>query len=287
MPISTRAIVSASFRSTRIYRTNADLFPIPMGVTGTAAYPGYEIIGSRGLTLQIPEARRITHTGDDRVLAVTLLPPEDPVTGELTTASLDLEADSILGGLPGAQPLLDGLHTARATDLQGNEPVVWFKTASVGTDVDRTGTTMGASRWWNRFFLGRVVARGPRLEYGSAIESSYSVVANPTRRFPWGTVVDPSTYVYREYNLLEIVTEYPLRMDVAIWDGTDSTFSLTRPAINVGTTANKIAVFVNGARYVEGTQYTVNPARDTITFTDGNIPASGAIVVVVYESDLP
>ena len=286
MPISTRAVVSASFRSTRIYPTNADLFPVPRGVTGTDAYPGYEIIGSRGLTIQIPEARRIVHSGDDRVLAVTLLPPEDPVTGELTTASMDLEADSILTGLPGAQALLDGMHAPRATDLLGNEPVIWFKTCSQATDVDRLGTTTGAGRWWNRFFLGRALARGPRMEYGTAIESSYSVVANPTRRYPWGQLVDPSIVGYREYTILEIITQYPLRMDVAIWDGADATFTLTRAAVPDGDAYDKVRVFVNGTAYTN-TQYTVNAARTEVTFTAGNIPPNGAIVVVVYESDLP
>lgn len=86
-------------------------------------YEGSQLVGGQGLELNIPEPRRIQHTGDDRLQQVDFLPTLDPVTGTLTISRQDYPNYALLTGTS-VQTIGEVKAIGIMTDKQGSEPQV-------------------------------------------------------------------------------------------------------------------------------------------------------------------
>ena len=79
------------FRQAQLFSLNSAGYP---NATSTAIYEGVQLTGAKTLTIEDPEPRDIIHLGDDRVFQRDILPPDTPVSGELSTGKIndDIEA---------------------------------------------------------------------------------------------------------------------------------------------------------------------------------------------------
>jgi len=272
-------ISGTGFNRCFVFPVDAQLRAVQRGTPSTTPFGGIQVVGARALTVQPAEARIITHTGDDRVLATVLLPPDDPIRGELRTAGTNLDLDAFLQGLAGVDnstiPFAE--IAPRATDLQGRERQVWLmaQRSAIVTDYNRPDA--GAQRWFTRFMLAILFPRGSGWEYGGTDENTYNVVAQNASRYPWGEAI-PATLGYRSFAFLELVTPAPLRLAVATGDGTATSFTLPSGHRVLGADTANIRVYVNGTSV---STFSLNAAGDTVTFTTA--PASGALIHFLYQ----
>ena len=79
--------LAVGMRRAVIFALDANGYPAAIGVT---AYEGIEVVGPKAFTLTVPDARRIVHTGNDRVLALDYLPPTEPYSVVLRVPSNDM-----------------------------------------------------------------------------------------------------------------------------------------------------------------------------------------------------
>lgn len=249
---------------------------IPRAALTTNPAFGPQVVGARALTIQPAEARILTHTGDDRVLATVLLPPDDPTRGELRTAISNLDLDAWLQSLSGASTAIVPFATLAplATDRQGQERQVWVMAQRSAVVTDYNSPSYGQSRFYTVFFRAVLFPRGSTWEYGGTDENVYNIVAQNANIYPWGEAI-PDTEGYRDYTFLRVVTARPLRLAVAAGDGTDTTFPLPEPAYDAST----MRIYVNGVAQASG--WSLSGDGSTVTFTTA--PAANTVIHFLYE----
>src|SRR5271157_2197075 len=59
------------------------------------AYDGVELIGPRALNLTIPNPRTVPQLGNDRIVAIDLLPPQQPYVGEVHASAINFAMDAL------------------------------------------------------------------------------------------------------------------------------------------------------------------------------------------------
>jgi len=269
-------ISGVGFNRCYLYAIDSNGRAIPRVTLSTNPAFGPQVVGARALTIQPAEARILTHTGDDRVLATVLLPPDDPTRGELRTAITNLDLDAWLQSLSGSDTTTVPFATLAplATDRQGQERQVWVMAQRSAVVTDYTSSDYGMQRFLTVFFRAILFPRGSAWEYGGTDENTYNIVAQNSNIFPWGEAI-PTTAGYRDYTFLRVVTPRPLRLAVAQGDGTDTSFTLPEPAAG----ASSMRIYINGAPQVSG--WSLSSDGTTVTFTTA--PANGALIHFLYE----
>lgn len=103
-----------------IFPLNASGSP---AATGTAPYSGIQVVGAKAVDITIPDARKITHMGDDNPLQVDFLPPTEGVSGSMDVAEEDHAVYTALTGTS-AITIGEAKAVGIATSKQGFEPQV-------------------------------------------------------------------------------------------------------------------------------------------------------------------
>src|SRR5574340_408944 len=85
--------LAVGMRYARAYALDSNGYPL---VSSTTVYEGLEFGGAKSFELNVPDARRIVHTGNDRVLALDYLPPNEPVSGVLRIARSEMDLNALL-----------------------------------------------------------------------------------------------------------------------------------------------------------------------------------------------
>jgi hypothetical protein len=259
--------LSVGLRRAVIFALDAEGFPL---ASGTQAYEGIEVIGPKAFTLSVPDARRITHTGNDRVLAIDYLPPTEGVTGELRVAATDIPAKAVLTGVnvftAGEASMLPW-----GTDQQGFETDVALLLFQQSLDA------ISKSRRWKFYLIpkARTIPSPASMDENPA-EDRYQVAPNPTAYHLWGTALADNTEGATEMALAEGMATNRPNVVAFLADGAETDFLLpvNKPAVSI----DKIAVWVDGVL-----QTTELGTLTTTTIPFDVAPELGAIIVVYYE----
>lgn len=257
-------------RYVNLYQFGADGY---LAATDENAYEGRQIVGMQAFNVTLPEYRRISHQGDDRVLQVDFLPPTEQATAELNVAEEDLANLAIM-----TSTLVRTLGEAKllglATDQQGNEPdlgLLMFQQA-----VSETG-----SRVWRSFIIPKArLSPRPSGFNENASTHNIQIAMNVASSHLWGETFVAGTDGYEESQLVMMHTQYKPHLVGFVGDATETVFSFpaSKPAVSTG----KIhGVWVDGVKQTITTHYTVTTTA--VTFLSA--PASGANVAVLYEYD--
>lgn len=284
MTVGTTYLYSG-FQNAVIYALNAK--GRPAAEAGGLVYAGREVHATKLYNLTIPAARRIPHIGNDRLLATQIFPSQEPVTGELSVGSEDLELLEVLTGLT-IKAVAGIKMLPHMTDQQGNEPSVAMLMWQAA--VERSTKAQGI-----HFHIVPNTQAVPRLPGAgdNPIDLVFDLAPNPTEYHLWGEALAPLADIYDplsgvsdtgafESGLWSGFSDYPLRIAafIAATAQVEFLFPASRPCIN---TAN-VSVY-SGAQtddaltLVDPADYTV--ASDGITFLVA--PGLGVEIQVVYQ----
>ena len=173
---------NVGFRNVRIYQLNAAGVP---AATSPAPYEGRVISAAKALTVNHPEARRVTHFGDDFVFLIDRLPPTETVSGELRTGKLDLTVDSLLSNV-NQYTVGEARGMNVATDQQGFEPLVGLLAYQQGEQGDASLSLYGA-RVWNSIIFPQTWLILRQQGLSEAIyEPQYAIFPQLNTKHLWG-----------------------------------------------------------------------------------------------------
>jgi hypothetical protein len=252
------------------FELNVDGYP-NAGDTPATPYEGLEIKGPKTWDLTIPDSRRISHQGNDRVLALDVLPPTEGLTGVLVSSADDMDVKAALTGVK-VRTLGEAKLLPVGTDQQGTEPEVALLLFQQSKDA------ASRLRRWRMHLIPRATCKpdtGAMNENGS--ETKYNVVINPSTSHLWGTALNLNDDGCEEAALLEGMFEG--RPKLVAWKGDAAEDEFLLPATKPATATTKIhGVWVNGTP-VSGDDITL--AVDKLTFDTP--PADDAMIVCLYE----
>jgi hypothetical protein len=242
---------------------------IEPGTAATAAYIGLEVLGVKSLELNPPGIRKISHVGNDRVMAFDLLPTIEGVSGTLTVAGRSMVLDALLGNVK-MLTLAEVKLMSAITDQQGSEPDVAVFVSQQAKDASTR-----SRRYRFQLIPKCSVTAAPIGMNDNPAESKYELAISPTTKHLWGLALSVANDGCLEAGVVEGMTEG--RPNIVAWKGngvlTNFLFPLDKPATAVG----KVA-----ATYVDG----VLTVPDTITVTSITIttpPTTGKIITTIYE----
>jgi hypothetical protein len=281
MAATTRAS-GAGFRHLRVYALNSDGFGV-IPTPGAAGYNGLQVAVAKAMTLTVPDAQIISHTGDDRVSQIDLLPPTEGVAGEIRTGRTDLTLDALLSNTK-VRTLASMQVGAMATDQQGMEPDFCVLAYRQAVDADLTSANKGQRNWvWVLLSKALIFSKWGAMEEGGADENTYTLQPRVFNKYPWGTAFTLTDDGYLETQLLRGVSRY--RPHLAYWEGTGAVleFNFSTGFQGPADIADRCKVYhwVALTGVVTDVTATVTIAADGITFLAA--PADGDIVVAFYE----
>jgi hypothetical protein len=261
-------------RHYRIYQLTAAGLP---NASSTAAYEGTQVEGARAFTVNDPGPRRFSHYGDDHVLDVDSLPPQEGITAEVRTAKVDYPADAIFSGLTTGTPG-EALERALGTDKEGGEAQVGLMLYQQALDAS-SGANKGERRWGVAMFPKALVRRSPRGMGEATEETVYQVTPQVVRQRLWGDTLEAVTDGYAQAQMFEYMTED--KPHVVAWqqDGGAATTEFLFPSDKAATAVGKVhQVTVAGVINTPSTTLTT-----ALQWTTTDKPAASAIIVAFYE----
>ncbi len=266
MAAPTEKTLNYGLRYASVFELDANGYP---KASGTTAYEGVQFKGSTAFELTIPDARKLTGLGEDGITQVVYLPPTEGVDARLNVEAAD----------PALAALLDGTKVVTvgevsvvgiATDKQGFEPRValLLYQAAKGLETGRT--------YWHSFIIpsAQIVRKTPGMGADKAV-TQYQVAPNRVRKHLWGVPFSNATEGFLEAQLLEIWSNYPLRICSFLGDGTTTEFNF--PANFPAVSTDGIKVWKNGMEVTSG----LTKAVDKLTFAAA--PANNDVIVVLRE----
>ncbi len=259
------------FRWCQVLAMNATGYP---AATDTSEYAGLRISGARSLTINDPEPQQIIHLGDDRPFALDVLPPTEPITGELTVSKINDVVDAILTddvSVTVGETKVFGI----GTDNRGDENQVILLAYRQTLDTDPASSAYGSRRWEFRLFpkVFVIPREGGLVE--APEERMYTVRPQFVKQYPWGVSFAVGTEGFEQAQGFRGISEFKPRL-VAFQASTTAaetfTFSTDFPAQATG----KISV------WNDGTNWTGTATLATATFALEPATAT-AFIVVFYE----
>lgn len=273
MTVPASVITGAGLR--RVYIYELDSAGIPKHAS-TTWYAGVDVQGARLLTVNVPQARRIPHIGNDRFQGYTVLPPTDGISAELRSGKKDISLEALLKGqnvVTVGETKWHGVNT----DKDGDEIQVALLEYGAAEDRDDASAAKGALRWTS-LLLPRATLYSRR---GNADENAYEHIFDVTpyavNQYPWGKAFAVGTEAYTEANALEGIHEGKPRLLSATGDGATAAFPF--PAGIVATSVDKVKVFENGIDITSTLTVTING----ITYSGGSEPANTDKIVCLLE----
>lgn len=248
---------------------------VAAGAAAGASSPMLRLYGAKTAPVQIKEPQTVVATGDNDSLVSFQFEAAELPDGLITMAPRDLDFEALIQGTstytlqqqkfgvrqPGnASPpnmCLLLLRRAKTWSKNSKGSAVW----DIELIPSCTITPIGAE-WAER-----------------AINAfGYKITLNKAGHFIWGETIAASNLGTDAGPIIPIDSDNPIHAVAGLGDGATAAFTL--PYTPVGT--GRLLVFVERILKTLTTHYTV--AGKTVTFTGGNIPASGQRIVIWYET---
>lgn len=261
------------FRYVQLLRLGADAHPL---ATSTAAHAGVQISGARALTINDPEPQQIVHRGDDRIFALDVLPPTEPISGELTVGKISDTVDEFLS--PDASFAIGETYMFPiGSDSRGDEYQMAILCYRQTLDTEPGSATYGSRRWEFRLFPKCYVIPREGGLTGDPEERVYTVRPQYVAKHLWGTDLDASTEGCDLAQGFRGVAQYKPRLVSFLGDNSRVTFTFetTFPAQATG----KIAIWVNNVLI------SANVTKSTDDLVWQTAPTTDANIDVFYEHD--
>lgn len=257
---------AVGLKHARVYELNTNGVP---AASGTAPYTGYQITGVKAYELNIPDARRIAHVGDDRVLVQDVLPRTEVSSGTLRFAA---DNHTVYAALTGTSVVTEGESSliGYGTDKQGSEPTI----ALLCYQQVKSASKARAYRAYHVPNTQAIV--NPNSMNENAAEFEASLLPSASTHYIWGTAFASGTEGYTEAEVNESIT-YDLPL-VTAWkaDGTQTVFNFASGLAPSATTDVFKVTSTSSAGVVTDLTATATKGTESIT-TASTIPANSII----------
>lgn len=258
--------VPVGLRHATLFELNASGSP---AATDPTAYEGHTIVGAQAFDLLVPDARKITHVGDDRPLQIDFLPPMEGVSGELRAARLD---DDIYALLTGTQVVTVGesKFVGVATSEMGSEP-------QVGLLLYQQALDESGARVWRSFIIPRATLY-PHHNGMNEMPSVNRYLVSPAvvTKHLWETAFAEGTEGFTDCQVLQGTHKY--KPKIAAFLAATATTEFDLPVASPAADVAKMTVWVDGVEQTVG----VTKATDGVTFQTA--PGNNKRVFVFYET---
>lgn len=270
MTVTSGKQYAVGMRHAQIFALDADGYP---NAPSTTAYEGLEIVGAKAFDVTIPDARRIFHTGNDRLLAQDFLPVLEGASAVLRASRNDYDVYAVLTGTNEAT-IGEAKVIGYGTDQQGSEPdvgMLLFQQSKDGT---------AKTRRWRAYILPvtNAIIKAASMN-DSPAEYEFQILPQVVSAHLWGVTFSASTEGFTEAQLVETMTT--TKPWIASWavEAASDTVYLFNTARKATSTAKIHAVALEGTALELTTDYTATTAGITLVAT----PAAGEILVAFYE----
>lgn len=262
------------FRHVQLLALGSDDHP---AATDTSAYEGVTVSGARSLTLNDPEPQQIVHQGDDRPFALDVLPPTEPVSGELLTSKIDDVVEALLSD-DASFTIGEAKLFPFGSDNRGDENQVAVLCYRQTLDTDPDSSNFGSRRWEFRLFPKCfVIAREGGLT-ADPEQKAYTIRPQFVKNHLWGTALSTSTEGAEQAQGFRGISEFKPKIVSFIADNSETEFAL--PTGYPAQSSDKIAVFVNGVLQTAD----ITKATNSVQFTTA--PTTDANVDIFYEHNI-
>jgi len=244
---------------------------------GATAYQGTELSAIKGFEIATPDARRISHNGNDRVAAVDFLPSLEPVTGEIRVA-------------PSLQTLNASLMNVNSFAV-GNVKMMPWQTEDQGTEAD-----VSLHIWQQsldrdtklRSYRSLLIPRARAIPVLAGMndnpgEVRYQVIASPSTKEIWGTSLTTVLEGATEAAVIEVHSAQRPKIVTWLADVAQVAFDLPAAFPSANVVTGYSACWVDGVLLVYGVGAGKYEFTDADTITLGTAPGVGKNVVLWYE----
>jgi len=257
-------------RKATIFALDASGYP---AATNATAYEGADISGAKVLEINDPEPRRITHVGDDRVLALDVLPPNEAISGTLTAGKINDVVAAILSPAKsfavGEAKLYPVGH-----DERGDENQVALLIYRQAQDTDPDSSTYGARRWEFKLYPRVTIVEMEAGFSDNPEEHTYQLYPQLVTKHVWGTPLAAGTEGVTQAQVFRGISQYKPKLVAFKCNAAATEFLFPTDAPAVST--DKITYWVNGVISTAATKATSGLSFATAPTTD-------AMLVVLYE----
>lgn len=222
MPVPNVVTSGVGFRHCQILRLDAytNLYN-----SGTQGYAGVTVSYARALTVNDPEPRQIVHVGDDRPFALDVLPPTEPMSGELRVAATNDNVDTVIQNVNDVT-IGEAKMYPLGTDKRGSENQVAVLAYRQSLDVDPASSTYGKRLWQWRLFPCTYILPRENEWNENAEERSYSFRPGFVTKYPWGVSLSTSTEGCSQAQGFRGVSEYKPALAAFVTNGVTTSFTL-------------------------------------------------------------
>jgi hypothetical protein len=260
------------FRNAVLFNLTEAGFP---AASGSEVYEGVRVSGAKTLTINDPEPRRITHTGDDYIVSIDVLPPNEGISGELHTSKVNDIVDALLTGqkvFTAGEMSLFG----QGTDKRGYEVQVGLLAYRQAQDTDPESATYG-QRMWEIRIMPKVQLISRDSGFTDQPEDRvYTVVPAFVTSHLWGAAFSELSEGFAKGQIVRGVSRGKPKL--VAWKGDGVKLEFLFPTDAQALSVSKITAWVNGTPQTTG----VTKALTGLTFTAA--PATDAIIVALYET---
>ncbi len=276
--MTTQIAAGAGFRHVQVLPLSANLLPL-VGATGATGDIGKQASGAKAFTLNVPDAQIISHTGDDRVSGMDMLPATEGATAEIRTGKTNLELDALLSNVE-AFALGEMSAMLHQTNQQGCEIQACVLAYRAAQDADPSSASKGARRWiWVMLPSALIFPKPGAMEEGGKDETAYTVVPSVVTAWPWQIAFSDATEGATEGQFARGISEGPPMLESWEGDGIVVAFDLAETARAI--TAAKVFHWVALTGVASDVTAAVVITTADITFTVA--PAADDIVTAFYE----
>jgi hypothetical protein len=259
------------FRNCVIFGLDANGLPL---ATSTTPYEGLRLSGAKVLTITDPEPRRIPYPGDDGIISIDVLPPNEAITGELHTGKMNDTVDAVLSGQKAFQVGSMTLF-GEGTDQRGFEPQVGLLAYRQAQDTDPDSLTFG-KRGWEIRFMPRAILVSRDVGFSDQPDDHiYTVIPAKVSSHLWGGAFTLATEGMLQAQIVRAASNNKPKLVAWKADGVLLNFLFPTAAQAVNTST--ITVTKNGVPVVAG----ITKATTGITFSV--LPLANDVIVALYE----
>jgi hypothetical protein len=235
--------------------------------TDTSPYSGVQIVGIKGFEPTQPDARKITHTGDDSPLQVDFLPPTEAMSGSMDVAEEDQAVLEILTGNKSVtlgEAKVQGLSTSN----QGFE-------SQVGLLIFQQSLSSAGARNWRWFLFPKAIVYPHEGGFNdNPAVHKFQVAPAVVSSHLWETAFAAATEGFTRAQ--GIIGHSHYMPSVVSWLASTSTVTFALPALEPAATITKMVVWVEG---VMSTSWTCA----TTQIVTGTAPGNNKRVICFYE----
>ena len=254
------------------------------GISGnvTAGLAGegmYHVLGIQTANPGPVEPETVNIAGDDTTLGAIQFPPNETPQWVMEVGAFDLELQSLLQGTSVLD--INGIQIGALQPNGATTPDVCLIYQAKSKSKD--AATDGASVWSgyivpraNCYPLGRAEFAGRQ-----AANDRYQIVAQVAGMLPFGVTIQSSTLGTTGAPLIPFTSDNPITMHRFLTTSAAGAYQLARRPVSQAKT--RIVHALTNVVYTPGTDYTVDVANRTVTFTPA-LPANTPIIVL-YEFD--